>query len=605
MADPGGGNKQETDLEKLLLECLMDDPEDFESPSSESDIDKVSSSSDSTVIPARASSSKSPATPSRPVEPMKPVTPAVVGGSKFDAGIVAERGLAVGIDLGTTYSVLAYLDHEGRPVSVLNSCGDILTPSVVLFDGEDIVVGKEAVAASAIEHEKIAECVKRDMGKKTFHKTINGQTYPPEVISSLILRKLKNDAERKLGPIASAVITVPAYFDEPRRRATADAGRLAGLDVLDIVNEPTAAALAFGHQLGLLDRRGRTPDGKPLRALVYDLGGGTFDVTLVSIENNNFRAVATDGDVLLGGKDWDEALVNLAAERFVALHNADPRDDPVTHQELALAAESAKRALSERHKAPIVVNHLGRRLKVEITRDEFEEATLALLHRTRATVELVVMQAGMSWPEIDRVLLVGGSTRMPMVAKMLEELSGKFPDASLSADEAVAHGAALFAGLLLERRKPTEAAPSFTVVNVNSHSLGLLGIDPTSGRKLNKVLIPKNTALPKAVSQRFRTHKANQKNIAIRVLEGESELPEACTDVGTCVIRDLPAGLPAGWPVEVRYSYEENGRLRVQGKLSGHQSAVTTEFLRVNNLSDEELAFWHKCLNDQAGLLDD
>ena len=285
---------------------------------------------------------------------------------------------------------------------------------------------------------------------------------------------------------------------------------------------------------------------------MYDLGGGTFDVTLVSIEDNSFRAVATDGDVLLGGKDWDEALVNLAAERFVLQHNADPRDDPITHQELALAAEAAKRSLSERHKASIVVNHLGRRLKVEVTRDEFEEATLGLLHRTRATVELVVMQAGMNWPEIDRVLLVGGSTRMPMVAKMLAELSGKIPDASLSADEAVAHGAALFARLLLDRRQPSETPPSFSVINVNSHSLGLLGIDPATGRKLNKVLIPKNTPLPKSVSQRFRTHKSNQKNIAIRVLEGESELPEACTDVGTCVIRDLPAGLPAGWPVEVR-----------------------------------------------------
>lgn len=602
MADPRGGNKPDTDLEKLLLECLTDDPEEIESSSGDSAIDKLVSLSDSTVDPARSSVPRPRENPPGRDVSRPNATPA---GSKSDMEIPTDRGLAVGIDLGTTFSVLAYIDPDGRPLSVLNSSGDILTPSVVLFDGDEIVVGKEAVAASALEPEKVAECVKRDMGKKAFHKTINGQTYPPEVISSLILRKLKSDAERKLGPIESAVITVPAYFDEPRRRATADAGRLAGLEVLDIVNEPTAAALAYGQRLGLLDRRGKTPDGKPLRALVYDLGGGTFDVTLVAIDDNNFRAIATDGDVLLGGKDWDEVLAKLAADRFAAQYGADPRDDPVSRQELSLAAEAAKRALTERHKTSIVVNHLGRRLKIDITREEFEEATLPLLYRTRATVQLVVKQAGLSWSEVDRILLVGGSTRMPMVARMLEELSGKVPDASLSADEAVAHGAALFARLQLDRRRPTQTPPHFTVVNVNSHSLGLLGIDPASGRKLNKVLIPKNTALPKSVSQRFRTHKANQKNIAIRVLEGESELPEACTDVGTCLIRDLPAGLPAGWPIEVRYCYEENGRLRVQGKLSGHQSAVTTEFLRVNTLSDEEFAFWHKCLEDRIVSFED
>ncbi len=205
-------------------------------------------------------------------------------------------GPAIGIDLGTTYSVVAYVDAHGRPSSIPNAVGDIITPSVVLVDDTGPIVGKEAVLAAAMEPEKIAECAKRDMGSKFFRKKVNGEFLPPEVISSLILKALKEDAERKLGPLKNAVITVPAYFDESRRQATIDAGKLAGLNVLDILNEPTAAAIAYGYQLGFLDPAGKSTINKPLRVLVYDLGGGTFDVTIVEIQGNSFKALATDGD---------------------------------------------------------------------------------------------------------------------------------------------------------------------------------------------------------------------------------------------------------------------------------------------------------------------
>src|SRR5262249_36217189 len=255
----------------------------------------------------------------------------------------------VGIDLGTTYSVVAHLDAHGRPISIPNSAGDLLTASVILFEESGPVVGKEAVLAAAMEPEKIAECVKRDMGSRAYRKKINGEVLPPEVISSVVLKSLKADAERKLGPVRKAVITVPAYFDEPRRRATMDAGRLAGLDVLDILNEPTAAAIAYGYQTGFLDRSGRAQGGKPLRVLAFDLGGGTFDVTIVEIRAGSFKAVATDGDVCLGGKDWDEQIVNLAAERFKKQHRVDPREDPATRQELWNNAEVVKKTLTERN----------------------------------------------------------------------------------------------------------------------------------------------------------------------------------------------------------------------------------------------------------------
>jgi molecular chaperone DnaK len=509
---------------------------------------------------------------------------------------------AVGIDLGTTYSVVAYLDPQGRPTSIVNPNGDLLTPSVVLFDDDGVVVGKEAVAAAPIEPDRVADCVKRDMGSSAYRKSIRGEYLPPEVISSMILRQLRSDAERRVGPVARAVITVPAYFDEPRRRATADAGRLAGLEVLDIINEPTAAALAYAYRLGLFDRTGAWRNEKPFKALVYDLGGGTFDITLVELKPGSFRAIATDGDIQLGGKDWDARLMQIGAERFIAARGSDPRDDPSSLQELTLAAEAAKRTLSERTRASMIVSHNGQRLKVDVTRDEFEEATAALLERTRATTEIVAMEARLPWDAIDRILLVGGSTRMPMVTRMLHTLTGKTPDGSLPVDEAVAHGAALYAGLLLQKQQSGASRLDFAVTNVNSHSLGLVAIEPETQRRTNQVLIPRNTPLPFSVTRRFKTFKPGQKNVKLTVLEGESELPEACTQIGVCLIRGLPPELPKGWPVEVTYTYQANNRLRIVAKLVGHPAAVTTSFERINDLSEADFAFWVERLSDRANL---
>jgi molecular chaperone DnaK len=511
-----------------------------------------------------------------------------VGGGKGDA----PAAVAVGIDLGTTYSVVAHLDAHGRPCSIPNAAGDLLTPSVVLFDDAGPVVGKEAVLAASMEPDRVAECAKRDMGAKAFRKKINGEEVPPEVIASLILRGLKADAERKLGPVRQAVITVPAYFDEPRRRATMDAGRLAGLDVLDIINEPTAAAIAFGYQAGYLDRPGQPQSDQALRVLVFDLGGGTFDVTILEIRGGSFKALATDGDVRLGGKDWDEKLVTIAAEAFRKQHGRDPRDDPAALQELSVAVEVAKKTLTERPKAALFVSHKGTRMKLEVTREQFEEVTAALLGRTRTTTQIVLRQAGLTWKDIDKVLLVGGAARMPMVVRMLEELAGKPPDRSVSPDEAVAHGAALFAERILHERGAASGPPRFEVTDVNSHSLGIVGVDSQTRSRRNVVLIPKNTPLPHAVTRVFKTHKTDQANVAIRVMEGESERPEECTPVGVCTITDLPPNLPQGWPVLVRYSYQRNGRLQVTAQLRDHKVGVIATFQRENCLGEEDLRLW-------------
>jgi molecular chaperone DnaK len=541
-----------------------------------------------------------------PVEPAGLPTRAAPAGGHRTNGTLHLAAVAVGIDLGTTYSLVAHVDPQGRPCCLPNAAGDLLTPSVVLFDEGGAVVGKEAVQASAMEPEKVAECVKRDMGAKVYRKKINGEYLPPEVISSMILRNLKADAERRLGPVHKAVITVPAYFEDTRRRATLDAGRLAGLEVLDILNEPTAAAIAYGYQLGFLDAAGQLRNEQALRVLVYDLGGGTFDVTLLEIRGKVFKALATDGDVGLGGKDWDDKLVEIAAGRFRQQFREDPRDNPVSLQELRLSDEAAKRTLSERARAALFVNHLGSRLKVEITRQEFEDATRPLLERTRMTVEIVLRQAGLTWAGVDRLLLVGGSTRMPMVGRMLEELSGKTPDRSISPDEAVAQGAALYAALLARQSAAggngavAPAAAPFAIENVNSHSLGVLGTDVRTGRKVNKVLIPKNSSLPRTVSKVFRTFKPHQRSVGIRVLEGESTRPEVCSQVGLCAIRDLPPGLPVGWPVRISYTYQTNGRLHVTARVKGCARGVTTDFLCANAMPDEDLNLWMHYIDEEV-----
>lgn len=301
-----------------------------------------------------------------------------------------------------------------------------------------------------------------------------------------------------------------------------------------------------------------------------------------------------------GGKDWDEKLVEIAAERLKAQLGEDPRNDAATRHELIFAAEAAKRALSERTKATMVVHHGGQRLKVDVTRQEFEEAAMPLVHRTRAAAELVVLQAGSSWQEIDRVLVVGGSTRMPMIVRMLSDLAGRAVDHSVAPDEVVAHGAALYADMLLQKPGSGVGHTQFSVTNVNSHSLGVVGVNAETRSRVNRIIIRKNTPLPHSRSKRFKTFKANQANVKVTVLEGESEMPDACIEVGTCVIRDLPPNLPAGWPVEVRYSYQENGRLKVSAKLVGHGAKVTAEFVRDNSLSADDLLLWGQVLADEA-----
>jgi molecular chaperone DnaK len=507
--------------------------------------------------------------------------------------------VAIGIDLGTTYSLLSYLDAAGRPISLPSSSGDLLTPSAVIVDEDDIVVGREAVKASAYNPDCYAECFKRDMGRVAVQHPVHGHHVPPEVLSAFVLERLKRDAEKRLGPVSQAVITVPAYFDEMRRKATQDAGKLAGWEVLDIINEPTAAAMACGWERGLFGMRGTACDSVE-RVLVYDLGGGTFDVSLLEISADRFRTLATDGDVRLGGKDFDQVLVDHMCERFLDEHGLDPRSDAQDLAQLWRDAQDLKHALSEHSKASTVCFHAGIRMKQEITRQEFCRLTAHLMQRTLETSALVVEQAGLTWDEVDRVMVVGGATRMPMVTDMLRQLIGKEPDRSMSADEAVSHGAALYAGMLLGYE--TNGQRRCELINVNSHSLGVVGFVSSTGRRVNAILIPRNTPIPTERKKSFITLEPNQKTVAVPIVEGESERPEFCASLGKCVVRNLPPGLPKGTPVEVTYRYALNGRVSVTARMLTTGQVAEVEIERERGHINGDLPTWRQRLLRPATL---
>lgn len=509
------------------------------------------------------------------------------------------RQRAVGIDLGTTFSAIAYLDELGRPQTISNREGESITPSMLLFDGDEIIVGREAMKAMSTDLNLIAACPKRDIGARAYHRKIQDREYPPEVLQAWVLRKLVQDAREQIGPFRQVVITVPAYFDEVRRKATQDAGEIAGLEVIDIINEPTAAALAFGHQQGLLETS--AGPARPQNILIYDLGGGTFDVSILSLRGRELQMLATDGDIRLGGLDWDERLVNLVADQFLDEHGEDPRLEPGSLGKLWRDCEEAKRTLSARMQTKIVCHGVGKMSNVTVTREAFEERTRDLLERTAFTTRHTLEASGLRWRDIHRVLLVGGATRMPQVRQMLTELSGKEPDYSVSPDEAVAHGAAIHAQLLMDQR--TGQGVSWRVTNVNSHSLGVVASDPLRKRLQTAVLIPRNTPLPAKARRVFLTQKSNQQSILVQIVEGESTEPDECAPLGKCVVRPLPAGLPKHTPVDVRFAYQENGRLQVEVSLSEGSISAAQEITRENSLSAQELSAWREVVCRPASSL--
>lgn len=494
---------------------------------------------------------------------------------------------AVGIDLGTTYSAVAILRDTGEPEVLANRDGENITPSVVLFqafDGRDEpLVGTMAKHSAASAPEDVVQFVKRNMGDSAWRfNSTSGAAYSAEEVSAIILRRLKEDAELALGePVTDAVITVPAYFDDARRTATRHAGKIAGLNVLRVLNEPTAAALSFG-----LDT---SAEGT---VLVYDLGGGTFDVTLMRISGGEFDVLGTDGDRNLGGFDFDNRLIEYIAAKVEEQGGPDLLDDNAQVVALREKAEMAKRSLTTVATTTVHVSADGRPFRVAVERSEFERITADLVNRTRDLTQHVLEEAGVSWGEVDHVLLVGGSTRMPMIRSLVEKLAGKAADRSVHPDEAVALGAAIQAAMEDSAATGADIAlfegSAPVIADVTSQSLGVIQVDGDTGRDVNTIVIPRNSKIPAKLSTDGYTMVDNQTSINVQVTEGDDTNPDYVVEIGS---KDLPIPpYPKGAPVRVTYAYDIDQTVFVElTDLTANKSLGTFTLDRLANLTDDQV----------------
>ena len=497
----------------------------------------------------------------------------------------------LGIDLGTTFSAMAHINRHGKPDIISNAEGKRSTPSVVYFaDDGAIIVGQVARNQALADPNRTVQYIKREMGDSSYRRTIDGVEYVPEGLSALILRKLKDDAEAHLGgPVVSAVISVPAYFKDAQRRATELAGEIAGLDVLAIVNEPTAAALAYG----LTSAKG------PRTLLVYDFGGGTFDVTILRIEGRDFTVLATDGDSRLGGVDVDQRLADYLAGQYLSQRGVDLREDPAAKQDLMERAEIAKIDLAARQRVKVSLGAGDSTMRVDVDRELLRTLIGDLLDRTRACVAQALSAASLGWSDVDDLLAVGGSSRLASVRDLLREMIGREITTDVNPDECVALGAAIRTGLSQITETPNlpgaeirgpAVGSDIVVRDVAPHSLGVRALTP-EGRPVNSVIIPRLTIVPCERRRVYATSVDNQQAIEVEVLQGEAEDPFSAEveSIGRVRMGDLPARPAGGVILEILLRYNINGVVEVEARELLEGRIVRQELLERTGELDPEL----------------
>lgn len=480
-------------------------------------------------------------------------------------------GVRVGIDLGTTFSAVARIDPStGKPMVIKNSFGSATTPSVLCFERDgNVLFGEDAKNMQSVGDTNAIAFFKRSMGKDMFSVDILGKTYNATDLSAILLKKLKEEAESQINErIDAAVITVPAYFTHKERSATIEAGKRAGLEVIAIINEPTAAAFAYG----LNEKE------EEQTVLIYDLGGGTFDVTLARINKNEINILGSDGDHELGGKDWDDCIARYLASEFLEKYDVDLSEDPEMVASLLVTAENVKKQLTSKDLVSVPITYQDIRGTIDITEETFESISQFLIGTTKDVTERLLTSVELNWNQIDGVILVGGSTRMRMVHNYVYEMSGKPPLGGVNVDEAVALGAAIRANItdkgeavatiggLLGKIKSNGLSiqGAKAVTDVTAHSLGMISISPDGEEYINSFIIKKNSKIPASNTKPFNLRtRAKDNELEVYVLQGEFKRPLDNTIINKYVISKIERTSPPNSVIEVTYEYTANGVIEV------------------------------------------
>lgn len=491
--------------------------------------------------------------------------------------------MVLGIDLGTTYSVGAYLDEKGEPHVITNMEGAQTTPSVVYFEStSSVVVGQTAKDNSIINPDDVVSAVKNYMGEKRVFRSSHGQEYTPEVVSSFILKKIVSDSEKRLDmteSIKDVVITIPAYFTDAQRTATEDAVKIAGLNLLGTINEPTAAALYYAVSTKL----------NHANILVYDLGGGTFDVTIIRIDDSDVIVKSTGGLSKVGGRFFDEELVDYVRDYVEDKYDIDLEDEEYVdaYQELFGRAEKAKWQLGNQEKATIAVRAGSVRENIVITRERFEEIVSKLYKRTEYVVKKAIKDAGIEACDLDKVLLVGGSSKIPYIEKNLSALLNKTLSHEVHPDLVVAQGAALYGRQLTAKREEL-GADNKIIHDVCSHSIGVITIDPITCKKINSIQIKRNTSLPTEAKMNFRTAVENQEMVELSITEGEFVEVTDVAIISTANIK-LPPNLSKGTKGEIHLQLDTSQLVHVFVSIPSANYEEEFTFERSANLSEDEV----------------